>query len=165
MQAARIFTSRADYVSVILEAAYRTLENDPDNNLYYCLSYNISGGHEYWGREAQNLYQAPQSLEEALLALELRSVLELGILNQLGKLWLLSGEKPVDMGPFGFPVEVGIMLKYIEKLAMRDATNACMFKMFLSTIAERAAGIPLVEFLYRHSYKGRIPRDIICQNI
>ncbi len=162
---ARVFKDRADWVSVIVEGSERALAENPGDKLIRYTTLNPSGGHDYWGQAAWSVYRAPESLEEGLLALELRSVLERAVSNQLADLdtALQAGEVSLDL--FGFPMDFGMCMSTAEKLAVRNPLAGLQYKVRASQMARRASGLSLLSFLSQYCFSGRIPDVEICDQL
>ncbi len=161
----RRFHNRADYVSVIIGYAEGELATNPLSNLMRCLTYNISGGHEYWGDSASAVYKSPATLDEALLALELRQVLETGIQNQLLHLQHIVRANTVERGVFGFRMDFGVFYHYAQRLAHRNVLEALRMKIVGNKITLQATGMSLVEYLYQDCHRGQVSEEDICKDL
>ena len=146
----RTFENRADWVGVIVEAATEELAKNPESVLYRQTNFNYSGGHEYWGDSASEVYRKPKDLEEGLLALELRSVLEKAAGNQFKIIDALAGKEPVQLSVTGMPMDFGLFISTAVKLAVRNPLTALDCKLHASYIAQKASGLPLTKFLTKY---------------
>lgn len=149
---ARRFRSRADWVSVIWEGATRDLKDNEGANLIRYVTHNISGGHEYWGDAAWDLYRTPETLEEGLLALELRSVIGRALENQYHVIDQMSKSPNMSLLIFGLPMDVGIYMDMVEKLEARDPFLALEYRLRASMVTTRAAFMSVEPFLKNYCY-------------
>lgn len=143
----RQFNTKADYYACILESAEKTLTSDPEDVLHREVTQNISGGHLMWDSGADALFEKPQTLEEGLLALELRKVLEIAIENQLRCLRKQERAGEINWDIFGFSMDYSLLLGSVPKLARRDAHRAMHAKLEMAAIAMRTKQEALPVFI------------------
>lgn len=161
----RRFENRADWVSVVVETATDELTKDPNSNLYRAVTCNISGGHDYWGETANELYRRPLTLEEGLLALEMKGVVEKAALNQFRALEGLASVGDVDMDFFGFPMDFSVFMSTLEKLAVRSPLQAVQYKVLANKLTEKASDQPLTTFMTYHCLSFGETGEHWCENI
>ncbi len=146
----RPFKNRADYYACIIETAQEALERNQTDTLIRAVTPNISGGHYMWDEGADDIFEAPQSVEESLLALELRRVLETAAINQMATVENQARKKPVELGIFGLPMDFGMLSSTLIKLAKKNALLTLQMKIALSEIAMSTDGRTLADFLGTH---------------
>ncbi len=158
----RKFETRADYYACILEAAERILAKDPFDTLHDEVSANISGGHMGWDQGANSLYVTPKDLDEALLALLLRSVLETAVENQLRAVRVLERSGDISWGFFGFPLHFSLLLDSVPKLAKRNVQLAMQVKLEMAAIAMRTKDYSLPFFIGQLCCDDQEAGDYYC---
>ena len=158
----RQFDTRADYYMCILESAQKALEIDPEDVLYRQVTANISGGHRMWDYCADELFENPKTLDEALLALEMRTVLEFALENQLKVVRCICRSNRVNLNNFGLPMDFGILLESTLKLAKRNVATSMNTKIEMATIAQRISGCSLADFLSRYCIANHDDGDYYC---
>lgn len=162
---ARRFNSRADWVGVILEVAERTLEENPHSRLRRATTHNISGSHDYWGNAATALFREPQTVEEGLLALELKRVLEIAVANQFRALCDTKLDSIELLNIFGFPMDFGVFLGVLEKLAVRDPQRTAMHKVLMADLVLEKTDMSLTRFMTEHCLAPGCTGEEWCANI
>ena len=159
----RQFANHADYYSCIVESAERTLAKDPDDQLHHEVTCNISGGHSMWDKRADDLYQHPKTLEEALLALEMRSVLEQAVENQLKVVRLEARAEPIKLNLFGLPMDFSLLTGTATKYAWRNVHAAMLLKIEMAKIAHIADRLSLADFLGKYCLSDPDGGDKFCE--
>lgn len=144
------FADRADYYSWIVESAERRLEKRPNDVLHHEVTPSISGGHAMWDHRADDLYQNPKTLEEALLAQEMRWVLRCSIENLLKVVRVRSREVPVKLNLFKLPMDFSMLVGTATKYAVRDVHSAMLVKIEMAKIASIADRRSLADFLGKY---------------
>jgi hypothetical protein len=133
---------RAAYAEVILDRAQALLAASDRADLTHLTRENISGGHGYWDLTTDMLFREPETLEEALLALELRGVLVHAIRNLVYDI--------IEM-PFAqehrLVMKLTLLFNLGVQLAPRDALIAGAVKRGVHAFAREALGISLHEFV------------------
>lgn len=142
--------TRADHYAYIVESAIRAIAADPTATLLNETTANISGGYTYWDDGADVMYASPATLDEALLALEMRDVLIIGIHNQLQKVLQVANHHEQPLSMFALPMDFGLLLSATIKLAWRDRLLALQVKLQMSQIATHFEPAGLSMFIARH---------------
>lgn len=161
----RQFPTKASYYTCIVESAEKALTLDPTDTLHRQVTANVSGGHFFWDTGADTIYETPSDLEEALLALELRCVLEAAIKNQLAVVQQQALSKPVKMNLFGLPMDFGLLLGSAVKIAKRDARLALKLKIAMADIAQSATNQSLADFIGYHCLSDHCYGEEYCAMI
>jgi hypothetical protein len=141
---------RVTYVEVIPMAVARALAEDPHANLIQYVTHNISGGHEYWGDDAQMVYRSPQTVEEWGLASVLRDVLFRAAWNHVYLLEQKYEPGVLNLGPFGLRQDLSILLRYGHRLSIKDPPAGMWAKMAAARLCMKFAGISLPQFYDFH---------------
>lgn len=158
----RQLSDRVGYYVAIVESAERKLSENPNNSLHHQVMTNISGGHYMWDSGADNLYQHPMTLEEALLVLEMRSVLERAIENQLKIVRTHSRKVPVNLDLFRLPMDFSLLVGTACKYAVRDVHSAMLVKIEMAKIAHIADRRSLADFLGKYCLADPEGGDEYC---
>lgn len=143
----RPFSNRVDYYAIIIDSAMRELAEDPTSTLFTQVTANISGGHYYWDTGADELFNRPNNLDEGLLALELRTVLETAIRNQLREVCELAQHSETDLSDFGFPMNFGLLLESVVRMAPQDPVLALQVKIAMAQVTRSVDDRALADFL------------------
>jgi hypothetical protein len=139
---------RAAYAEVVLDRARTLLAASERADLTHITRENISGGHGYWDLTTDALFREPETLEEALLALELRGVLVHAIRNIVYDI-IEMPETPEHR----LVMKLTLLFNLGVQLAPRDPLIAGAVKCGVHAFAEKLLGISLHEFV--GSYASR----------
>jgi len=158
----RQFNTNADYYACIIESAEKALAANSADTLCRQVTPNISGGHYFWDSGADKIFESPNNLDEALLGLELRKVLEVATENQLREVRRIARIKPIDFDMFGIPMDFGILSSTAIKLAKRNVQLALQVKLEMAKIAAISDGRGLADFLGTHCLINHKYGDEYC---
>lgn len=150
------------YYVAIVESAETALAKDPFDTLTRQVTANISGGHYFWDDGAQKLFESPANLDEALLALELRTVLETAVTNQLREVRRLSRLDEVNLDIFGLPMDFDLLLSSVTKLASRNVLYTLRTKIDMARITMSADKRSLSDFFETHFQLDSEEADKLC---
>jgi hypothetical protein len=99
---------------------------------------------------ANEVYETPKTLDEALLALQMRSILERSVENQLQHMQDLSQAKEIHLNILGFPMDFGFLFGSVVQLARRNVMLALQMKVKMSAITLKVEKLALVEFIDKY---------------
>jgi hypothetical protein len=143
---------KIEYVLWWLEVASQEMLSDPKSVLHSHTHPNYSGGKHGWEQEIHEIYLHPETLEEWLLACEVKATLE-----EAFKRCVDAARTPRDFcGTFITfdPFDIGEVYRLASLLALRDPRHVAASKVMMNGWCCRRGNCAVDDSLLRQVRKG-----------